>query len=762
MFPAATIVVGECSFASRRTGAGTGRASKPQSRHGRRVWGDGSEQQSKGAVRPLSEPRGHTSGGSHPRAHYNVEQPTRHKREEKIPSMAPKEVDLPMRFKRWFFRKEGYTPFRIPWKSLFYLLLVLLPGMVLGGLALSSFEKEESLLEKRFRETLHAELGLLSRRVFSSLEEVERELYVEIQGLPHQREEAFFSQWREENPLVDIPFLLDHRLALMLPRPSGEEEPRIRAFASWGESFFEGTSSGRNIERVLTAWKESFASSEPLEGSPELPEEATPVRDMPDTALPPASPPKSAMAPAAVSSFALSRKAALPQEAAPAPSEEMLQGLEQDLTKEEVPEAGSDKGKGEREENVLTLSTGSKEITKEAKPLFFRKPHPFPEEIQGKSFGLLPYMMDNRLLFLFWARRGEEIGGCLLREDLLKERLGKTLSQSLAPSQGNYILAVLDEHGEPLFPQNLSEKEKNPLFGGSSYESIPMPPLLPYWSCAAFLAPSHSMLLQAEEQRFRHLLVIGSLLFSLLGGTFLLFRALRMEMRTAAQKTTFVAKVSHELKTPLTSLRLFGEMLQEGRVSGEEKRRRYLGLMVSEIERLTRLIENILDFSRRERGLKGYSFRETNLYALAEDVLESQRPRLEEQGFSLSLEGEKTLSVLADPEGVAQILLNLLTNAEKYSDTHKEVVVRLGEDERRVWIEVMDRGVGIAPRNRERIFQEFYRVDDSLTSRAQGAGLGLSISRNIARDHGGDLVVLPREGGGSIFRLLLPRRGERP
>ncbi|HPJ27007.1 MAG TPA: ATP-binding protein, partial [Synergistaceae bacterium] len=116
---------------------------------------------------------------------------------------------------------------------------------------------------------------------------------------------------------------------------------------------------------------------------------------------------------------------------------------------------------------------------------------------------------------------------------------------------------------------------------------------------------------------------------------------------------------------------------------------------------------------------------------------------------------------LADEEGIAQILLNLLTNAEKYSDTRREIEVVLGEDELSLWVDVMDRGVGIDSGDRERIFREFYRGDDSLTARAQGAGLGLSISRNIARDHRGDLFVLPREGGGSVFRLLLPRTSEK-
>ncbi len=644
-----------------------------------------------------------------------------------------------MEFPKWFARKKNSPPLKTPGLSLFYVLLVLLPGMVLGFFALSSFEKEESLLEKRFRETLHAEMRLLSQRVLSFLEEVELELYREIRDLPPREEELFFSRWQQENPLVDIPFLLNSRLALVLPHPSGHEEPRIRAFASWGESFFEGTSSGRNIEHILTAWKESFAP-------PPLSREETPLAEdlaISPASLSPAQDTAAAPPPGGTSgtffSKTLSRKASAPRELSGAPEDAPPQGAS-----EETP----------WEANEEKEFVKSEEILEETRPFLFRKPYPFPEEIREKSFGLLPYMMDNRILFLFWARRGDDIGGCLLREDLLKEKLGEMLSRSLSSSGENYALAVLDEHGERIFPR----EEENPTLHGSPYESISMPPLLPYWSCVAFLAPSHGMLAQARESRIRHILVIGSLLFSLSGGTFLLLRTLRMEMRTAAQKTTFVAKVSHELKTPLTSLRLFAEMLQEGRISGEEKRRRYLELMVSEIERLTRLIENILDFSRRERGLKRYSLKETELSSLVEQIVESQRPRLESQGFFLSLQGKKPLGVLADEEGIAQILLNLLTNAEKYSDTRKEIEIYLGGDETSVWVDVMDRGIGIASGDRERIFLEFYRVDDSLTSRAQGAGLGLSISRNIARDHRGDLFTLPREGGGSVFRLLLPRK----
>ncbi|HPQ37732.1 MAG TPA: HAMP domain-containing sensor histidine kinase, partial [Synergistaceae bacterium] len=559
-----------------------------------------------------------------------------------------------MKFRGLFFRKDGVSFSKNSGISLFYVLLVLVPGVVLGLLALSSFEKEESLLEKRFRETLGAELQLLSRQVLSFLEQTEKELYQELQELPPREEERFFSRWRQENPLVDIPFLLDNRLALVFPLPADQGEPRVQAFASWGESFFEGASAPVEIERILLAWKEAFS----LLG--ESPPESVPpsARSSSGTEPPlPTAPPSPSLqpqemkasqnppSPASFSMAQLSRKASVQRN---------LSEEEELSPSAEIP-AEEELGISEQEKKPGASQEGSSP--------FFRKPRAFPEQIRGKSFGLLPYMMDNRVIFLFWARRGENIGGCLLREDLLKEKMGEVLLNNHPPRKESYSLAVLDEHGGQIYPPGNEEifPESQP------YESREIAPLLPYWRCAAFLAPSHSMFAQVERSRLRHLLIIGSLLFSLSGGSFLLFRALRLEMRTAEQKTTFVAKVSHELKTPLTSIRLFAEMLEEDRVPGEEKRRRYLRLMVSEIERLTRLIENILAFSRRERGLKRYSLKETDLYPLVSNIVESQRPRLEQQGFSLIFRGEGPLTALADEEGIAQILLNLLTNAEKYS-----------------------------------------------------------------------------------------------
>ena len=655
-----------------------------------------------------------------------------------------------MKIRKGLARKRIFPLSKNLKASLFYVFLVLLPGMLLAFFAISSFEKEESLLEKRFRETVNAEVHLLSRQVLSFLEETERKLQEELERIPPGREKDLFPQWQKSDSLVDIPFLLDTRLALVLPQPARQEEPRIQAFASWGESFFEGTPSSGSLERILLAWREIFAhpeflSSEGIQGSPFAP-------SLPEAESPP--PPVSPKEDDSLQNLHSAASFSLNRRSAKIPETRSFPATEKD-TPPSTPLGGE-------------ASSGTEEIQKDRKDSphknggesssFFRQPYAFPEQIQGKNFGLLPYMMDNRIIFLFWARRGEEIGGCLLREDLLKKELGKSLARSRPERRESCFLAVLDEHGMPIYPW---ESERRALFSGTSpYESLEIGPLLPYWKCAAFLSPSHSMFSQAARSRFRHLLIIGGLLFSLSGGSFLLFRALRLEMHTAERKTTFVAKISHELKTPLTSLRLFAEMLEEGRIREEEKRHRYLRLMVSEIERLTRLIENILDFSRRERGLKRYSMKKTDLRNLITAIVEAQRLRLEQRGFSLLLKAPESPEVTADEEGIAQILLNLLTNAEKYSEDRREIQVILGMDESFAWVDVMDRGIGIAPEEGEKIFREFYRTDDSLTSKTQGAGLGLSISRNIARDHRGDLRFFPREGGGSVFRLLLPRSEE--
>jgi signal transduction histidine kinase len=205
---------------------------------------------------------------------------------------------------------------------------------------------------------------------------------------------------------------------------------------------------------------------------------------------------------------------------------------------------------------------------------------------------------------------------------------------------------------------------------------------------------------------------------------------------------------------------MFAEMLKNGRQRSESKRREYLSIMVSESERLTRLINNVLDFARMEQGRKRYAMERLDLAALCRELVENQRPRYEQNGFDLQLRIDVSegaaVWVEGDPESLKQSLLNLLSNAEKYSEENKSIEIELGREGSRVTIDVMDRGRGVSASQSRQIFEEFYRGDDSLTAKERGSGLGLSITRRILRDHGGDVLYLPREGGGSIFRIQLP------
>ena len=253
-------------------------------------------------------------------------------------------------------------------------------------------------------------------------------------------------------------------------------------------------------------------------------------------------------------------------------------------------------------------------------------------------------------------------------------------------------------------------------------------------------------------------LLVGSFVIAILAGGALLLRAAHRSQLESCQKTTFVSNVSHELKTPLTSIRMYAELLGEGRVAEEGKRQRYLGIIISESQRLTRLINNVLDFSRVEQGRKSYRIEELDPVQTVTGVLDTQAARIAEAGLRVTRRFPAgPLRVLADRDALEQALINLLDNAAKYAAEGKELTLEIIENERHLRIAVGDRGPGVPPAERERIFETFHRLDDSLTRRKPGVGLGLTISRRMLRDLSGDLVCEARDGGGACFAIVLPR-----
>ena len=264
---------------------------------------------------------------------------------------------------------------------------------------------------------------------------------------------------------------------------------------------------------------------------------------------------------------------------------------------------------------------------------------------------------------------------------------------------------------------------------------------------------------QAIGRRFvlQSFLILGVLSVLMIGGLVLTYRSVNKQVALARLKSDFVSNVSHELRTPLALIRLYAETLELGRITTQEKKNEYYSIIRKESERLTALINNILDFSRIEAGRKEYDFRETDIAELVRNTLDSYRFQIEQQGFALEEQIDAGIpTVKVDREAIARALVNLVNNALKYSNNEKFLGVRLYRDKSLLKLEVSDRGIGIERHEQARIFEKFYRTGDPLVHNTKGSGLGLSLVRHITLAHGGEVEVESTPGRGSKFTLSLP------
>ncbi|HKQ80251.1 MAG TPA: HAMP domain-containing sensor histidine kinase [Blastocatellia bacterium] len=244
----------------------------------------------------------------------------------------------------------------------------------------------------------------------------------------------------------------------------------------------------------------------------------------------------------------------------------------------------------------------------------------------------------------------------------------------------------------------------------------------------------------------------------LIGGIVMALFAASRAIKLSQMKSDFVSNVSHELRTPLASIRVFGEFLKLGRVSEPDKIQEYGEYIETESRRLTQLINNILDFSKIESGQKSYNFEQTDVGHVVADTLKTFDVVLAQNGFTVNLEKPSLPlpQVVVDQDAIAQAFINLLDNAVKYSGDSNEIEVKLAEKGDFITISVIDHGIGIAGEEREKVFEKFYRVGNSLVHDVKGSGLGLSIVKHIVEAHHGKVTVDSEIGRGSAFIIYLP------
>ena len=345
---------------------------------------------------------------------------------------------------------------------------------------------------------------------------------------------------------------------------------------------------------------------------------------------------------------------------------------------------------------------------------------------------------------------------------IVRDAMPALFSEAAAPSRVN----VVDEGGRIIFGP--------PLRSGEFTVGVRFPTTL--YGGRLQVSPSASDELTARVRNralLEFVMVVLSCVVIVLGVATILLAAAK-ERRTSALKSEFVANVSHELKTPLALVRMFSEMLHSGRVASEAKRQEYLDIIMSESERLSSLIENVLDFARVERGRQAYELSEGNVGEAVSTAVNVYRHRAESEGIGLVLEIEPGLPhTKIDDRAIQLAVINLIDNALKYAPGTGIVTVRASRENGAIVVRVVDRGPGVPAEERERIFERFVRGSTARSQgdasasrggevrRVRGSGIGLALVKHIAESHGGRAWVeadgmSPSGPAGASFAISIP------
>lgn len=614
-----------------------------------------------------------------------------------------------------------------PTAGILFILSVLIPSLFLGYFALRAVDREEAYIEKRFEDTLLADVMHTVSVINNELEEIKNKLHDECNGISQENINEIFGPPEEMNILIETPFAVTGDFTVLWPDKRDNLKESEQGLLDQHTGFLIDEVSIPVYKNIAIAYKDVIIN-EQQKFNWDSKESDNVSKNMGINLI--------------------SNDADVFNE------EYMNQNVQIQFEQDEnvrnrVYEQVLEEG------NKLNFRSvqGQKKENKKTNPesIFISEQLSFSQITLGQEYGLIPRIMEDTLALYFWTKTDSGyITGCLVHQGEFKKRI-------LAVIQHIYtrvrILTVLDEDGVPLVipeePYNRNWK--------LPFVSREISEILPRWEVAAYLTDPDMISSQARSFASVMWILICILIISIVAGGILILRSFYSEIVLAQQKTTFVSNVSHELKTPLTSIRLFAEMLKEERQPDKTKQKNYLRLMVAETERLSRLINNVLDFSKMGQKKKQYAMEETDIVYLCRTLLESQRLRLEQNGFKIEFSASKELEIVyADGGSLKQAFLNLIANAEKYSAQQKEIKMELVSSDGYIRIKIKDRGIGIPVKYIKKIFKEFYRIDDSLTSRVRGSGLGLTITKRIIEAHNGTVQYIPHHGGGSIFQVTLP------
>jgi two-component system phosphate regulon sensor histidine kinase PhoR len=339
-----------------------------------------------------------------------------------------------------------------------------------------------------------------------------------------------------------------------------------------------------------------------------------------------------------------------------------------------------------------------------------------------------------------------------------------------SPSSAASRVNVVDEEGRIIYGP--------PLRSGEFTVGVRFPTTLYNWRVQVSPLASEELASGVQNRRLLEITMVSLSCIVIVVGAIAIVLVAEKERKVSSLKSEFVANVSHELKTPLALVRMFAEMLQSGRVSSNTKKQEYLDIIVRESERLSALIENVLDFARLERGRGSYEFAEADVGDAVTRAANVYRYRAEREGVKLVLDVEPALPhARIDERAIQLAVVNLVDNALKYAPDGETITIRACAHDGGVRIDVRDQGPGVAPEDRARIFERFVRLTSSRDEKSgekagspqgrssrppqspvRGSGIGLALVKHIAESHGGRAWVESEVGRGSTFTFTIPAR----
>src|SRR5215472_294062 len=517
-----------------------------------------------------------------------------------------------------------------------FLAAILLPSLVLAALAVRSARDQQVVLEHQQAVISQDITDALAKKIQDQLENSRADFIQVTQHLlaqspsPEELASAFNQKLRRTWPLAEVGFAVDLNGAIRSPQPTQSTTAAMflsetGRFLSNRENLPVFSQNTAPNAQVQTAQGQlSLASRQALQNQMQSPAVNEPSQQ-------------------AAQLFGQSQAGHIPRQVAP--------------------------------QMVVTPKQGNLSNTIASESDFHRL-------VKDQTSGSLARFRDDKLRVMVWYRSSTAsplVFGAQLAQSKLIQTLAPLLqdpdlkrSTSAGIAGGNYCLAILDDRGQPvaLSRSGFRTDWKHPLVATEIGEG------LPHWEAALYLVDPQQISRSAFTLQLTLGAVVITLVAAILLGGWLMAIDVRRQMLLAQQKTDFVSNVSHELKTPLTSIRMFADMLAEERVEDPGRRARYLRIIAAESARLTRLINNVLDFARMERGSKPRERRLCDLVEITGEVIATCRPHLDDAGVGLSLEVEAAkLPLLGDRDALGQIILNLLSNAEKYGGG--QVLVRL-------------------------------------------------------------------------------------